>query len=151
MHYCIHKFYKVEDELVLDKYFCSPADFIRAALKKAKPEYISDFSNVLTKDMIKNIATFKKKITKEEIYNVGIALHLNFTQVIQLMRIAGYTFTPVSKYDLDSVVLMYMANYNGFKSTNIQIYDYFDACNINIRKVLLEYEIKKRTKDYVTA
>ncbi len=129
----------------------TPVDFIKAAVKRiggySKVPLLND---VLNSDARKNIAKFTKNIRKEEIYCSSYLLKLNFTQIIQFMRISGYTFSPVSKNNIDLEVFKYIVNNNGFTKPQSDIDDYFYNLGEEISSIVIDYEPpKKRKKDIV--
>ena len=107
-------------------------------------------NDVLNSDARKNIAKFTKNLRKEEIYCSSYLLKLNFTQIIQFMRISGYTFSPVSKNNIDLEVFKYIVNNNGFTKPQSDIDDYFYSLGEEISSIVIDYEPpKKRKKDIV--
>ncbi len=142
----IRRNYNKYDELNLEQ-VCSPADFIRAAIKNAGGySKVPLINTILNNDARKNLASFRKTIKKEEIYRSAIILKLNFTQIIQFMEISGYTFSPATKNDLDIEVFNYIVNNNGFTKPYMEIADYFDNLNTKTCDTILNFESFKRTK-----
>ncbi len=142
----IRRNYKKEDEINVESLY-NPADFIRKALKNAGGcTQVPLFNTVLNNDAIKNIARFSKIIKKEEIYSTAYMLKLNFTQIIQYMEISGYTFSPVTKNNLDIEVFKFIVNNNGFTKSDIFIDDYFYAISEKISDIVINYEAPKRKK-----
>lgn len=142
----IRRNYNKYDELKVD-ILCSPADFIRAAIKqRGGYNKVSEIREILNSNARKNIASFKKTIKKEEIYSTSIILELNFTQIIQYMEISGYTFSPSTKDNLDINVFNYIVNNNGFTKPYIDIANYFYGFSKKTADTIFNYESPKRTK-----
>lgn len=142
----IRRNYNKYDELKLDV-LCSPADFIRAAIKqRGGYSKVPRMNVILNNNARKNIASFKKIIKKEEIYSTAVVLKLNFTQIIQYMEISGYTFSPSTKDNLDINVFNYIVNNNGFTKSDDDITDYFASLSSERAMAILTYEPQKRSK-----
>lgn len=142
----IRRNYNKYDELKVDV-LCSPADFIRAAIKKCGGySKVPRMNVILNNNSRKNIASFKKNIKKEEIYSTAVVLKLNFTQIIQYMEISGYTFSPSTKDNLDINIFNYIVNNDGFTKSDDDITDYFASLSSKAAMAILTYEPPKRTK-----
>ena len=140
----IRRNYRVQDELVFKDLY-SPADFIRAAIKKAGGyDEVRNLPNVLSESAIKNIARFSKHIKKEQLYASAVILKLNFTQVIQYMEISGFTFSPATKCDLDLKVFKYIVENDGFTQSQEDIDTYFSQFEEYVREKVIDYEAPKR-------
>ncbi len=144
----IKEYYKPYDEIKIES-LNTPVDFIKAAVKRLGGYSKVPLLNVvLNSDARKNIAKFTKNIRKEEIYCSSYLLKLNFTQIIQFMEISGYTFSPVSKNNIDLEVFKYIVNNNGFTKPQSDIDDYFYNLGEEISSIVIDYEPpKKRKKD----
>ncbi len=118
--------YDIEDEFILDYPVYSPCDIIKEAVKR-KGGYtrVPLLNTILNSDARKNISRGKKVIKKLEIYQAAIILKLNFTQLIQLMELSGYTFSISSKDDIDIEVFEYALNNDGFIDDEIYIMEHF--------------------------
>ena len=133
----IRRNYKVQDELNFKDLY-SPADFIRAAIKKAGGyDEVINLANVLPESAIKNVARFSKQLKKEQIYASAVILKLNFTQVIQYMEIAGFTFSPATNYNLDLKVFKYIGENDGFTHSQNDIDEYFSHTYQIVRNIHL--------------
>jgi hypothetical protein len=62
------------------------------------------------------------------------------------MEISGYTFSPVTKNNLDIEVFKFIVNNNGFTKSDIFIDDYFYAISEKISDIVINYEAPKRKK-----
>lgn len=144
----IINYYIPGDEIKIES-LNTPVDFIKAAVKRLGGYSKVPLLNVvLNSDARKNIAKFTKNIRKEEIYCSSYLLKLNFTQIIQFMEISGYTFSPVSKNNIDLEVFKYIVNNNGFTKPQSDIDDYFYNLGEEISSIVIDYEPpKKRKKD----
>ena len=141
----IRRNYRKEDEIDIESLY-SPNDFISKIFKNAEDDnQRSTFDLIITKNARKNIARFAKQVSKKEIYSSAFALNLNFTQIIQYMEISGYTFSPVSKDDVDIEIFKYIVHNNGFTKPLIEMEEYFSKYP-EVLKVLIEFEAHKRKK-----
>ena len=141
----IRRNYRKEDEIDIESLY-SPNDFISKIFKNAEDDNKrSTFDLIITKNARKNIARFAKQVSKKEIYSSAFALNLNFTQIIQYMEISGYTFSPVSKDDVDIEIFKYIVHNNGFTKPLIEMEEYFSKYP-EVLKVLIEFEAPKRKK-----
>lgn len=142
----IRRNYNKHDELKVDV-LCSPADFIRTAIKqRGGYSKVPRMNVILNNNARKNIASFKKIIKKEEIYSTAVVLKLNFTQIIQYMEISGYTFSPSTKDNLDINIFNYIVNNNGFTKSDDDITDYFASLTSKTAMAILTYEPSRRNK-----
>ena len=140
----IRRHYRVEDEIYIDSLY-SPDDFISKVFKNTDDYTRNILRNIIPDNARKNIARFKKQVSKKEIFSSAFTLKLNFTQIVQYMEIAGYTFSPVSKYNLDMEIFKYIVENDGFTKPLWEMEEYFEKYP-EILKILIEFEAPKRKR-----
>ena len=67
-----------------------------------------------SKDMRKNFRRGKKSLKKTDCFRLAYLEEMNFTTVIQFMQTAGFSFSPITKNDLDLDIFRYIYEYDGF-------------------------------------
>ena len=126
----INEHYNKNDEF--DVSDCNgPIDFLRKYRKKVGYDKTSEVDAVMSPDSIKKAASGKRKIKKEEILQLAFALGLNYTEIIQFMYLAGYTFSTISEDSFDIVILEYIIEFNGFTKEKWEIYEDFEALGLS--------------------
>lgn len=140
----IRRHYRVEDEIYINSLY-SPDDFISKVFKNTDDYTRNILRNIIPDNARKNIARFKKQVSKKEIFSSAFTLKLNFTQIVQYMEIAGYTFSPVSKYNLDMEIFKYIVENDGFTKPLWEMEEYFEKYP-EILKILIEFEAPKRKR-----
>ena len=95
-----------------------------------------------------------KKPSKKDVFNMSVAMGLNFTQFIQFMTLSGFTFSPLRDANnecVDLIILKYALENEGFtKGLNDFIF-YVNTTTKN--KDLINYlcPVPKESKEKVTA
>lgn len=108
-----HK-YKKKDEYCYDPDVEKPYPFDFAEEYGKDHKVMNRVGSFYSKDMRKNLRRGKKSLKKTDCFRLAYLEGMNFTTIIQFMQIAGFSFAPISKNDLDLEVFKYIYKYDGF-------------------------------------
>jgi len=108
-----HK-YKKSDEYDYDVDDEKPYPFDFAEEYGKDHKVMNRVGSFYSKDMRKNLRRGKKTLKKTDCFRLAYLEGMNFTTIIQFMQIAGFSFAPISKNDLDLEVFKYIYENDGF-------------------------------------
>lgn len=102
-----------------------PIDFLNYI--RHEKDYPKSVNEIISSNSLKNMGRTKTQRTlkKYELLAIAERLKLNFTQIIQLMTIFSFTFSPLSEDGVDYDILHYIALYNGFQMSDCDTFTYF--------------------------
>ncbi len=143
----INEKYKPEKALkiIKDNYytFDTAYSYIDLYRDEYGKEKIKDIKQFFSKNDPSNFRTGEKALKKYDVIQLSFAIGLNFTQTIQFMKIAGFSFSSVFEEDVE--VFKYIVRFDGFTKGIIHGIEYFST---KCKKSIYEKIIPKRAQAY---
>lgn len=103
-----------EEEMLEYDYIKIPFDFFNIYLENKSIELDQFITYYPSKDVRSNIKNGKTKLSKEMVIQLAMIAEMNFTQTIQFMELAGYSFSVLSEEDV--TIFNYMLANEGFEN-----------------------------------
>lgn len=165
INYMIANHYNRYDELKIKEdteffYYITPYSFIDNAI-----EYSCDQTFMPKKIIMLDLKKYYHRqndfydfrmgrmLSKKDVFNMSVAMKLNFTQFIQFMTLAGFTFSPMrdSNHEcVDLIIFKYAVENEGFKEG---LNDFIEFVNTSTKnKEIINYlcPVAKDTKAKAT-
>ena len=148
IHEYISENYNPKDEIKVIKTvefpYRSAYSFMDTYIAEYGKEAFVGYKKYVTRmNDISELRIGKKILKKIDVFNMAMGASMNFTNFIQFMTLAGFTFSPIKELDLE--VLKYALNNNGFSKGLVHSIEYFNEnCSRDIAIEVCPPETKSK-------